>query len=195
MAGKKLLTGPEPEEVEQKTAAQLEDEKRPSAMALSSKMYNEAEEGDRPSIEQRFEQKEVKTSTHTGKDFAIDKDFEDAMHEREKMEHEERMRARAKAAAEEQRKRQKREQEIAEKIQETQTLDPEEIKEERDEKAHAENLEKLYPDPIPIMDDVEDALWRKRTDKGAQIAGRAKLDDVYDSALHKGIITTADITN
>ncbi|MCR5572734.1 MAG: hypothetical protein K6F57_03085 [Candidatus Saccharibacteria bacterium] len=189
MADRKLLTGPEPEDAEQKTAAQLEDEKRPSAMALSSKMYDEAEAGDRPSIEQRFEQKEVKTSTHTGKDFAIDKDFETAMHEREKAEHDARMKARAQAAEEQKREQEKRDQEISEKIQEAQSLDPEELREEQLEIEHAANLKKLYPDPVKTESDVEDALWRKRTDKGAQIAGRAKLDAVYDSELHRGIVT------
>ena len=193
MVDRKLLTGPEPEEAEQKTAAQLEDEKRPSAMALSTKMYDEAEEGDQPSIEQRFEQKEVKTATHTGKNFAIDKDFEAAMHEREKAEHDARMKARAQAAEEQKRKQEKRDQEISEKIQETQSLDPEELREEQLEIEHAANLKKLYPDPVKTESDVEDALWRKRTDKGAQIAGRAKLEDVYDSKLHSGIITSSII--
>ena len=182
------LSGPEPEENEKKTTAQLEDEKRPSSITISTNMYNDAEIGDHPSIEQHFKQNEIRATAHTGKYFTIDENFKEAIHQREKIEHEERMKARAKAAKEEQERQQIRNQEIAEIIQESQTLDPKEIKDEQAKTARTENLEKLYPDPIPTTNDVEDALWRKRTDKGAQIAGRAKLDDIYDSKLHSSII-------
>ncbi|MBO4854988.1 hypothetical protein J5500_01110 [Candidatus Saccharibacteria bacterium] len=197
-----ILTGPEPTEVEQKTAAELEDEKRPAAMAVSESMFDLAETDDRPAIEQKtakgviFAQADEKAETDAAKatgarNFQIDASFAAEMHEREakeKAERKKRMEARAKADAEEQKKRN---QEISEKLKEAQTLDPEEIKDEQTEAAHAENLEKLYPDPVPTMNDVEDALWRKRTDKGAQIAGRAKLDSIYDSELHKGIVTAS----
>ncbi|MBP5656303.1 hypothetical protein J6X15_01820 [Candidatus Saccharibacteria bacterium] len=202
MANKRLLTGPEPEEIEEKTAAELDDEKQPAAMAVSSSMYNIAETDDRPAIEIKankgviFTQADEKAETDAAKatgarNFQIDASFAAEMHEREakeKAERKKRMEARAKADAEEQKKRNR---EISEKLKEAQTLDPEEIKDEQTEAAHAENLEKLYPDPVPTMNDVEDALWRKRTDKGAQIAGRAKLDSVYDSELHKGIIAAS----
>ena len=166
MAKGKILSGPEPERTEPKTATQLNDERQPSALQESQNInnrYNETDE--RPAIEQTFQHNEVKTSKHAGKDFAIDADFEAAMQA---------------ATA--------RQAEIAAKLQEAQTLDPEEVKRRNVEQARAKNLQKLYPDPIPQQDEVEDALWQKRTDKGAQIAGRAKLEDVYDSELHHNII-------
>ena len=48
-----FLSGPEPEEKEEKTAAQLNDKKRPAAMAVSSSMLDLAETDDRPAIEQK----------------------------------------------------------------------------------------------------------------------------------------------
>lgn len=182
------LSGPEPEEDEKKTTAQLEDEKQPSSITISTNMYNDAEIGDHPSIEQHFKQNEIRATAHTGKNFTIDENFKEAIHQREKIEHEERMKARAEAAKEEQERRQIRNQEIAEIIQESQTLDPKEIKDEQAKTTRTKNLEKLYPDPIPEQSDVEEELWQRRKDKGAQIAGRAKLEDVYDSELHSGIL-------
>jgi len=191
MANKRLLAGPGPEEKEQKTAAQLNDERNPDTMNISKSLYDFAETDDTPAIEQRIEQKEVKTPRHTGNNFNIDPSFEKEIHARDKAEHEARMKARAKAAAEQKEAQAQREQEVAKKLQEAQSLDPDEIKEDNLEEQRAENLDKLYPDPIPEQSDVEKALWQKRKEKGAQIAERAKLDSVYDGELHKGIITAS----
>lgn len=184
-----FLSGTEPEEKEKKTEAQINDERRPDSMRVSqeiSRHYNETDE--RPAIEQVFEHNEVKASKHTGKNFSIDRNVAQEIHARKKAEHEARMKAREKAAAEQKEEQAKRDQEIAEKIKETQSLDPNEIKAKHRAEQEKANLEKLYPDPIKEQSDVEEALWQKRKDKGAQIASRAKLEDVYDDKLHNGII-------
>ena len=97
----RLLTTPEPTETEEKTTAQLEDEKQPAAMNVSSSMYDLAETDDRPAIEQRVakgvifgdnkntEQAAAKDTTGP-KNFQIDADFATEMHERTKKERAER---------------------------------------------------------------------------------------------------------
>ena len=199
-----FLSGLEPEEIKEKTTAELEDEKRPSTMAVSASMFDLAETDDRPAIEQKVakgvifaqntDNSEIKAAASAGsgaKDFHIDAAFAAEMHERTAKEKAERAKKQQEAEAAAAKMRAERKQEIAEKLQEAQSLDPDEIKKDNLEEQRAENLDKLYPDPIPEQSDVEEALWQKRKEKGAQIAGRAKLDSVYDSELHKGIITTS----
>ncbi|MCR4753201.1 MAG: hypothetical protein K5837_02140 [Candidatus Saccharibacteria bacterium] len=195
----RLLTTPEPTETEEKTTAQLEDEKQPAAMNVSSSMYDLAETDDRPAIEQRVakgvlfgddkntEQATAKDTTGP-KNFQIDADFATEMHERTKKELAERKAKEKEAAEEEQKKRAERKEEIAKKLQESQTLDDTELRDRIKEEIAAENNNQLYPDAKPITQEIEDELWRSRTEKGAQIAGRAKIEDVEDADLKQAII-------
>ncbi len=201
MAKKTLLTGPEPEEIEEKTAAELEDEKLPAAMDVSSSMYDLAETDDRPAIEQRVAKGVIfgddkNTEQATAKDtsgprnFQIDADFAAEMHERTKKERAERKIKEKEAAEEEQKKRAERKEEIAKKLQETQTLDETELRDRIKEEIATENNNKLYPDAKPLTQEVEDEIWRNRTEKGAQIASRAKIEDVENTELTKTIATS-----
>ena len=197
----RLLTTPEPTETEEKTTAQLEDEKQPAAMNVSSSMYDLAETDDRPAIEQRVakgvlfgdnkntEQATAKDTTGP-KNFQIDADFATEMHERAKKERAERKAKEKEAAKEEQKKRAERKEEIAKKLQESQTLDETELRDRIKEEIAAENNNKLYPDAKPLTQEVEDEIWRNRTEKGAQIASRAKIEDVENTELTKTIATS-----
>jgi len=69
----------------------------------------------------------------------------------------------------------------------TQTLDPEKIEERIIEKARNENLSKLYPDPIPYRDEIEEKLKERDKDKLANEQPRAKLESVYNDKLHANI--------
>lgn len=194
----RLLTTPEPTETEEKTTAQLEDEKQPAAMNVSSSMYDLAETDDRPAIEQRVakgvlfgddkntEQAAAKDTTGP-KNFQIDADFATEMHERAKKERAERKAKEKEAAEEEQKKRAERKEEIAKKLQESQTLDDTELRDRIKEEIAAENNNKLYPDAKPVTQEVEDELWRNRAEKGSQIASRAKIEDVEDTNLTQAI--------
>lgn len=197
----RLLTTPEPTEAEEKTTAQLEDEKQPAAMNVSSSMYDLAETDDRPAIEQRVakgvifgddkntEQATAKDTTGP-KNFQIDADFATEMHERTKKERAERKAKEIEAAEEEQKRRAERKEEITKKLQESQTLDDTELRDRIKEEIAAENNNQLYPDVKSITQEVEDELWRGRTEKGAQIASRAKIEDVEDTDLKQAIIAS-----
>ncbi len=177
------------EDTEKKTQAQKDDARLPEAMEQSKSLASRYDETDeRPAIEQTFQQKEVQVSHHDGKNFIIDKDFEQKMHAREAAEREEREQKRKKQALAEKELANAKAAKVAEEIKKPQSLDPEIIKEKHIAEKSEENLQKLYPDPIPEQSDVEEELWQRRKDKGAQIAGRAKLEDVYDSELHSGIL-------
>ena len=184
-----FLSGTEPGEKEEKTEAQKNDERLPEAMKQSKIIdtrYSDSNE--LPAIEQVFEHHEMQAAKRAGKIFNIDKNFEREIHSRSQAEHEAREKARKQQARTEKEKEEAKAAEIAEKIQHSQSLNPEEIEHINIEKERKENAEKLYPDPISMQSEVEEALWRKRTDKGDQIAKRARLEDVYDDKLHNGII-------
>ena len=201
MAKGRLLTAPEPTETEEKTTAQLEDEKQPAAMNVSSSMYDLAETDDRPAIEQRVakgvlfgdnkntEQTTAKDTTGP-KNFQIDADFATEMHERTKKERAERKAKEKEAAEEERKKRAERKEEIAKKLQESQTLDDTELRDRIKEEIAAENNNQLYPDAKSITQEVEDELWRSRAEKDAQITSRAKIEDVEDTDLKQAIISS-----
>ena len=198
MTKKTLLTGPEPEEIEEKTAAELEDEKLPAAMAVSSSLYDLAETDDRPAIEQRAAKGVIFAQTNdtsekdaakntSSRNFNIDADFATEMHAREAKEKAEREKEQKAAEAEENKKRAERKKLVAEKLQESQTLDEEELKEEIAEEISEDNADKLYPDAKSITQEVEDELWRNRAEKGAQIAGRGKIEDIENTELTKNV--------
>ena len=184
-----FLSGSEPEEKVEKTEAQKNDERLPEAMKQSkiiAARYGDSDE--LPAIEQVFEHNEVQAPKRTGKTFDIDEGFENEMHTRSQAEHEAREKARKQREQAEKQAAEKKAAEVAEKMQHAQSLDPEEINNKNIDQERAENAEKLYPDPISMQDEVEEELWRKRADKGDQIAKRAKLVEVYDDKLHRGIV-------
>ena len=194
-----ILTNPEPKEVEEKTAAQLDDEKRPAVMQVSASMYDLAETDDRPAIEQKVakgvifnghESSEEKAADKTpggSKNFHIDADFAAEMHERTKKERAARKAKQEEAAKKEQQEVEKRKEKIAEEIANSQTLDDEELRDKIKEEIANENQAKLYPDTKSFTAEIEDELWRKRTEKGSQIAGRAKIEDVQNEDIRRAI--------
>jgi hypothetical protein len=86
-----------------------------------------------------------------------------------------------------QRAAEKREKEIKAELEEAQELDPEVIAEELKEKNYEENQKKLYPDAKPAASDTEQRIFEKDEGTGNQIAGRAKLEFVFNSKLHRAI--------
>ena len=183
-----FLTGAGPQEEEKKTTAQINDEHTPEAMRQSSELsdrYNE--EDDRPAIEQTIQHNEVQTAEHTGRNFAIDLDFEQEMHERTQKERAERKAKQEAAAKKEQQAHKKRKEEIAAELAKAQTLDDEELRDKIKAEIAKDNETKLYPDAKSFSSDVEDELWRKRADRNNQIAGRAKIEDVQNDDIQKAI--------
>lgn len=189
-----FLSGPEPNEEDEKTEAQLIDERRPASMRASSTMLELAEDDETPAIEQKASNQEIIGDSGIGRKPILEASsaFESEMKERQRQENIEREKRRKAEEAQERREAAKREAEIQKKLEEaSHSLDPEEIKEELKEENFSKNQEKLYPDAKPIADGVEEKIWRDRTDKGSQIAGRAKLEAVYDTSLQNAIITAA----
>ncbi len=194
-----ILTNPEPTEIEEKTAAQLDDEKRPAAMQVSSSMFDLAETDDRPAIEQKVakgvifggnessEQKAAGETPGGSKNFHIDANFAAEMHERDKKERAERKARQEEAAKKEQQEAEKRKEKIAEELANSQTLDDEELRDKIKEEIANNNESKLYPDSSSFTAEVEDELWRKRAEKGGQIAGRAKIEDVQNEDIRRAI--------
>ena len=194
-----ILTNPEPTEVEEKTAAQLDDEKRPAAMQVSSSMYDLAETDDRPAIEQKVakgvifsghegsEEKAAKKTPGGSKNFHIDADFAAEMNERTEKERAARKAKQEKAAKKEQQEAEKRKEKIAEELANSQTLDDEELRDKIKEEIANDNKSKLYPDSNSFTAEVEDELWRKRAEKGGQIAGRAKIEDVQNEDIRRAV--------
>ena len=183
-----FLTGTEPQEEEKKTAAQINDERVPEAMRQSGELsdrYNG--DDDRPAIERTIQHNEVQTAEHTGRNFAIDLDFEQEMHERTRKERAERKAKQEAADKKEQQERKERKEEIATELAKTQTLDDEELRDKIKAEIAESNETKLYPDAKSFSSDVEDEIWRKRTDKNSQIAGRAKIEDVQNDDIQKAI--------
>lgn len=118
-----------------------------------------------------------------------DKEFADEMKiiNRAERKHQEKLAAADKA---EQKAAQKaREAEVKEALAKPQTLDPDDIKERVTEKARRENLSKLYPDPIPMRDDIEEKLKEKDKDKFAGGQPRAKIETIYNDKLHRYLTT------
>lgn len=189
-----FLSGPEPTEEEEKTEAQLIDERRPASMRASSTMFELAEDDETPAIEQQAAKQDIISDSGASRKPILEasSDFEAEMKERQRLENIEREKRRKAEEEAEKKAAAEREAEIQKKLEETShSLDPEEIKEKLKQENFDKNQEKLYPDAKPVADGVEDKIWHERTDKGDQIAGRAKLGDVYDTNLQNAIITAA----
>ena len=185
-----FLSGPEPTEEDEKTEAQLNDERRPASMRASSTMLELAEDDETPAIEQKASNQEIIGDSGVSRKPILEASsaFESEMKERQRQENIEREKRRKAEEEAEKKAAAEREAEIQKKLEETShSLDPEEIKEKLKQENFDKNQEKLYPD----ADGVEDKIWHERTDKGNQIAGRAKLGDVYDTNLQNAIITAA----
>ena len=179
-----ILTGEDPGEVEKKTEAQKIDEYRPASMSASNSMFAAAEDDETPAIDQKVEHQGIITETRNSKpDFEIDEKFEDEIKRREakeKAERDKRQKAADRKAKAEEAKRQAK---IERQLKKSQSLDPDEIEEQAKEEHRKENLTKLYPDARPYASDVEEAIWQKRKENGAQMAGRAKIVDYVDEKL------------
>ncbi len=181
-----FLSGDEPRELEEKTEAQKIDERRPAAMATSKSMYDFAENGDIPAIEQRIDTQNIigEKNEASQPKFEIDSKFAQEMKEREAKERAEREKEQKE---QDEKSRKKRQNEIEEKLKQPQTLDEEESREELAEETAKNNLSKLYPDAKPLHSDIEDELWRRRTDNGRKASERAKIESTYDINLSKAI--------
>ena len=197
-----FLSGPEPEEKEEKTAAELEDKKRPAAMAVSSSMYDLAETDDRPAIEQKVakgtlfgNEKQAKSEAKIAnsqpggsKKFEIDESFVKEMHEREAKEKAEREKKRKAAKAAEAEAAKKHEIETQSELTKPRTLDGIEEREQLYENQQQANEQKLYPDPVKNYTDADDAIFKRDTAKQGKLPNRARLDEKYDEQLHKSIL-------
>lgn len=189
-----FLSGPEPTEKEEKTEAQLIDERRPASMRASSTMFELAEDDETPAIEQKAAKQDIISDSGASRKPILEasSDFEAEMKERQRQENIEREKRRRAEEEAEKKAAAEREAEIQKKLEETShSLDPEVIQEELKAENFDKNQEKLYPDAKPVADGVEEKIWQNRTDKGDQIAGRAKLEHVYDTNLQNAIVTAA----
>ena len=184
-----FLSGNEPQEIEEKTEAQKIDERRPAAMATSKSMYDFAENGDIPAIEQRIDTQNIigEKNEASQPKFEIDSKFAQEMKEREAKERAERAEREKEQKEQDEKTRKKRQNEIEEKLKQPQTLDEEESRRELAEETARNNLSKLYPDAKPLQSDIEDELWRRRTDNGRKASERAKIESTYDTDLSKAI--------
>ena len=89
-----FLVGTGPQEKEEKTAAQINDERNPEAMHQSDVLFSRFNETDeRPAIEQTFQPNEVTIGQHIGKSFQISQEAEQEIHARQYAERAKRKRA------------------------------------------------------------------------------------------------------
>ena len=183
-----FLSGPEPEELEEKTAAQIEDEHQTESMRASRSMYQLAEDDSTPAIEQHTARQSIIQADKTKPKIQVNKDFEAEMAARAQKEHE----LKAKREAEAEREKAKREAEEKRKLEEelshAQEVDPEKIKERRINENFKANLQKIYPDRLEQYDKVDDALWKKRISDENPLPERAKLVDEFNSELRSKLI-------
>lgn len=195
-----FLSGPEPEEIEQKTTAELNDAKRPAGMSVSSSMFDLAETDDRPAIEQRAAKGVIFTdrnNTETksaaaqtgGVKFKIDEDFAKEMHAREAAEKQAHERQRKAAAAAAATIRAQREAAARAELTGTRTLDPEEEQTKLKLQQQVANEQKLYPDPIKHYTDADDEVLKRDLKKG-KLPERARIVEKFDEKLHKTIMIT-----
>lgn len=174
---------------QQKTVGQLEDERETSVEEHKSRAYDDEDDGI-SSIEQRQEFKGViidTSSTNAKPQLEVSEEFAAEIHAREAKERAEREK-KLKAEEEEKRKaEEKREKELKRELEEAQELDPEVIAEKLKEKNYEENQEKLYPDAKPVASDTDQRIFEKDEGTGNQIAGRAKLEFVFDQKVRRAI--------
>ena len=186
------LSGDEPEEIEEKTEAQLNEERQASFLAASDEMFAAAETDDTPAIERTniHHDSTIIESHDSRPSFKIDQEFESEMKAREATEKKERDKRRQEAEKKERKQQTEHQQKIQEKLQESKSLDPDEIREQLKDETYRENLDKIYPDAKPLHDDVDEAIWQERRNKGENIDKPAKLESVYDTELQKHIYMT-----
>ena len=196
-----FLSGPEPEEIEEKTAAELDDAKRPAAMAVSSSMFDLAETDDRPAIEQRVakgalfdqdtksEQQAAKARQGGERHLKVDAAFAAEMHAREAKEHEERERRHKAEEAATSVAKENREAAAKQELTTTRTLDPEEEHDKLQLEQQTDNEQKLYPDPIKRYTDADDEILKRDLQKG-KLPGRARLAEKFDEKLHRSIMVS-----
>ena len=174
---------------QQKTVGQLQDERETTVDEHKSRAYDDEDDGV-SSIEQRQEFKGIiidASSTTAKPKLEVNEDFAAEIHAREAKERAEREK-KLKAEEEEKRKaEEKREKELQAELEEAQELDPEVIAEKLKEKNYEENQEKLYPDAKPAASDADQRIFEKDEGTGNQIAGRAKLEFVFDEKTHRAI--------
>lgn len=182
------LSGPEPEELEEKTAAQLDDEHQIESMRASRSMYQLAEDDSTPAIEQHTAKQNIIQADKTKPKIQVNKDFEAEMAARAQKERE----LKAKREAEAERAKTAREaaekKALEEKLAQTQEIDPEIAKEQRAEENFRANLQKIYPDRLEQFDKVDDALWQKRAGQEHPLPERAKLVDKFNTELQSQLI-------
>ena len=185
-----LLTGPEPDYEEEKTAGQLDDERQTSIMARARSAYDE-EIDETPAIERQLQHDGVimenqhpsaKPKLEASASFATE------MHQIQAAERAAREKQRQKEEAEEAKRAARREKELELKLKYAQELDPEVIAEDLKEQTFLENQKKLYPDAKPVASDTDQRIWEKGKDDGTQIAGQARLESVFNSELHRSIL-------
>ena len=183
-----FLSGPEPEELEEKTAAQLDDERQTESMRASRSMYRLAEDDSTPAIEQHVAKQEIIQADKTKPKIEANKNFEAEMATRAEKEKELKAKRDKKAEHEKVAREAAEQKALAKKLAETQEMDPEKIKEQRAEANFKANLDKIYPDRIEQFDKVDDALWEKRAGEYHPLPERAKLVDKFNDELHTKLI-------
>lgn len=186
------LTGDEPATEFDQAAPRADDERTTAAMSVSRRMFDQAETDDTPAIERVHHAQEGVVArniehAHDGAGahpaFQIDADFAADIKRRNAAEQAARAQERKLAEQKATQSRARREKRIAQKLAEAQSLDPKEIEAELLAETRNKNDRQLYPDAKPIASEVEQAIWEKRKNKGAQIAGRARLFYIQNANL------------
>ena len=186
------LTGDEPTVESDQAASRADDERTTAAMSVSQRMFDQAETDDTPAIERVYHAQEgvathniehVHGSAGAHPAFQIDANFAADIKRRNAAEQAARTQERKLAEQKAAQSRARRKKRIAQKLAETQSLDPKEIEAQLLAETRSKNDHQLYPDAKPIASEVEQAIWEKRKNKGAQIAGRARLFYVQNANL------------
>lgn len=161
----------------------------------ASRSYDDEDDGI-PAIEHRQEYSGLMINNQhsTKPKLEINPEFAAEMHAREAKEKAEREKKRQAAEAEEQKHKEEHEKEIAAKLEHALELDPEEIKDQAKEENFRQNQTKLYPDARPAANDVEQVVFKKDEGTGYQIAGRARLEFVFDEKLKNDILIAGTLS-
>ncbi len=186
------LIGDEPTTESDQAAPRADDERTTAAMSVSRRMFDQAETDDTPAIERVYHAQEgvvthniehAHGSAGAHPAFQIDANFAADIKRRNAAEQAARTQERKLAEQKAAQSRARRKKRIAQKLAETQSLDPKEIEAQLLAETRSKNDHQLYPDAKPIASEVEQAIWEKRKNKGAQIAGRARLFYVQNANL------------
>ncbi len=179
-----------------KTVGELEDERETTLEQHANKSFDDEDDGI-PAVEQRqqFHGVMISPSTQSSKPkLEVNPEFAAEMHAREAKEKAEREKKRQAAEAEEKKRAEEHEKEIATKLEHALELDPDEIREQTKEENYKQNQAKLYPDAVPVANDIEQKVFEKDEGTGNQIAGRAKLEFVFDEKLKNDIIIAGSLS-